>query len=53
MDFDHRDGATKIAEISNLAHSGSTKKLLVEIEKCDLVCSNCHRIRTRRRRMAA
>lgn len=26
--------------------SGSKKKILEEIEKCDLVCSNCHRVRT-------
>ncbi len=46
MDFDHRDPTTKTATIAKLIGNGSKKKLLEEIEKCDLVCSNCHRIRT-------
>jgi hypothetical protein len=48
MDFDHRDKKTKLASICSmtLLHSYSKKKILEEVEKCDLVCSNCHRIRT-------
>lgn len=46
MDFDHRDPTKKIAGISNLVKLNSKDKLFKEIEKCDLVCSNCHRIRT-------
>ena len=46
MDFDHRDPAQKVGTVSRLAHDGSIKKLQTEIEKCDLVCANCHRIRT-------
>jgi predicted HNH restriction endonuclease len=31
--------------------SGKTiEQVLRELEKCELVCSNCHRIRTHRRR---
>lgn len=47
LDFDHRDGTTKIAEISKMK-SGlySRQRILDEIAKCDLVCANCHRIRT-------
>ena len=45
MDFHHRDPSTKIACIGTLANSGSVASLLEEIEKCDLLCSNCHRIR--------
>jgi len=41
LDFHHRDPSKKEF---NLAHtSGITQKVLDEIEKCDLVCSNCHR----------
>lgn len=49
MDFDHRPDEEKFIEISHttLAQMGP------EIAKCDLVCANCHRIRTRRRQLAA
>ena len=48
MDFDHRPGTHKVANVAKLYwHSETT--LLEEIAKCDLVCSNCHRIRTRKR----
>lgn len=43
MDFDHRD---KTEKILNVGLSRSIKKTLEEIKKCDVVCSNCHRIRT-------
>lgn len=46
MDFDHRDPATKICNINELVSKrGSTKKLLEEIAKCDVLCACCHRIR--------
>ena len=47
MDFDHIIGE-KLENISHLINA-SWDRLLDEISKCDLVCSNCHRIRTRRR----
>ncbi len=51
MDFDHREGELKIDNVANLVASPhSMKKLLEEIAKCDLVCANCHRIRTHARR---
>lgn len=48
MDFDHRDPSTKIVEVSSLAKSAGTPwtKVLEEIAKCDLVCRNCHALRT-------
>lgn len=47
MEFDHRDPSTKYAEVGNLASSHwSIKRIDLEIAKCDLVCANCHRIRT-------
>lgn len=47
MDFDHVRGEKKF----NISKSGlwKWKYVLEEIEKCDLVCSNCHRIRTLKR----
>jgi len=51
MDFDHRDATTKINDVSVLCFikRASIKRILEEIAKCDLVCSNCHRDRTHRR----
>lgn len=48
MDFDHRDKELKSTEVAKLVDR-SAQKLLEEIEKCDLVCSNCHRERTHNR----
>ncbi len=45
MDFDHRDGATKLNNVGRFTLF-TKKKLLAEIAKCDVVCSNCHRERT-------
>lgn len=46
MDLDHRDPLQKLFNPSKLVNHGSLSKMLAEIEKCDVVCSNCHRIRT-------
>src|SRR5437879_13897911 len=44
-DFDHRDPDQKSFNIS--ARYGYTlDELKIEADKCDLVCANCHRIRT-------
>lgn len=45
LDFDHlRD---KKYNISRMVHDGfSVKAIKKEIEKCEVVCANCHRIRT-------
>ena len=51
MDFDHRDDTTKAYNVGSMfAHHYSRELIQSEIDKCDLVCSNCHRIRTRDRR---
>lgn len=47
MDFDHLDSSKKEMSISKMATSGRSKQdILREIAKCELVCSNCHRLRT-------
>jgi hypothetical protein len=51
FDWDHRPGEEKLFVISQTPR-GRTQ-LLSEIAKCDLVCSNCHRMRTHRRRLNA
>ncbi len=50
MDFDHRPGETKVAGVSKLCIKASAfDSILDEIDKCDLICSCCHRIRTYKR----
>jgi predicted HNH restriction endonuclease len=51
MDFDHRPGETKAFEISQMLGKVSMETLEAEIAKCDIVCANCHRIRTHRRKL--
>lgn len=56
MDFDHRPGEEKCFAIARSVdthfnlRTGPRPSLLLEIQKCDIVCSNCHRIRTYRKR---
>ena len=45
LDFDHLDRSTKIAPVSRLA-LGSLKKLFLEIRKCQVLCRNCHQIKS-------
>jgi pimeloyl-ACP methyl ester carboxylesterase len=47
LEFDHRDRATKTANIARLLQNFSSwAVILAEIEKCDVRCANCHRRRT-------
>jgi hypothetical protein len=52
MDFDHREGEEKLANVGYFAFS-TEAALGEEVAKCDVVCANCHRIRTWRRRRAS
>ena len=52
LDFDHVRGK-KFANISRMVQcSYSVEKLKEEIRKCEVRCSNCHRIKTHERRNA-
>ena len=43
LDFDHRDGADKAAEVMRLAKGAySWQRVSEEIAKCDVRCRNCH-----------
>ena len=52
MQFDHRDGTEKRYTVSQMISRAGTKTILAEVAKCDIVCANCHRDRTYRRRIA-
>ena len=48
LDFDHLK--YKKYNVSRMIHDGfSWKAIKKEIEKCEVVCANCHRIRTHHR----
>ena len=47
MDLDHVRGI-KINNISDMGNY-SRAKVLEELEKCEVVCANCHRVRTKKR----
>ena len=50
LEFDHRDPASKRFNISSWRLSTiSLQDLKDEIDKCDVVCANCHRVRTAER----
>jgi len=54
MQFDHRDASIKKAAVALLVQQTcSLETLQKEIEKCDLVCANCHAVRTHLRRKDA
>lgn len=44
LEFDHR--GDKEYNVSHLINMGRETAAYKEIEKCDIVCANCHRIRT-------
>lgn len=47
LDFDHLPGHDKVNNIAVLCARGNTWETIKrEIDKCEVVCSNCHRIRT-------
>ena len=49
LDFDHRDGSQKRADVSQMI-SAPLNEMLTEVAKCDVRCANCHRIKTKERR---
>jgi len=43
LEFHHLDSSKKDFGISNRGYTRSWKKIREEIEKCELLCANCHR----------
>ena len=50
MEFDHVRGEKLFSVGIRVSYKMET--VLAEIAKCDLVCANCHKIRTHERRRA-
>lgn len=46
MDFDHVKGEKLYAVSELVLRAWSFEKIQEEIDKCELVCANCHRLRT-------
>jgi hypothetical protein len=49
MQFDHRPGELKLFVIGAKGPYQTIINLLAEIAKCDVVCANCHCVRTYQR----
>ena len=45
LDFDHSRG-NKVSNIGQMLDYFTIEDILKEVAKCDIVCSNCHRVRT-------
>lgn len=50
MQFDHI-GEDKVANVSRLLRTHGWPEIEKEIAKCEVVCANCHAIRTHNRKM--
>lgn len=55
MDFDHVKGEKlfDIASYTKFSSSMKWQRIQDEIDKCELVCANCHRLRTEERSLPA
>lgn len=45
MEYDHIED-NKIRSVAKITSNGSMDQVIKEITKCDLICSNCHKVRT-------
>lgn len=46
LDLDHRNPATKVGNVSRLLRFAPWPVVLEELAKCDVLCANCHRVKT-------
>ncbi len=54
LQFDHLPGFEKFKAVANMSQGGySVTRIQLEIDKCEVVCANCHTIRTHERRLYA
>lgn len=50
LEFDHLPGTEKLFNIGEKVASYAIERIWAEIAKCEVVCANCHAIRTAARR---
>jgi hypothetical protein len=46
MQWDHLPGSDKVGDLGTLWRRHNKDLILAEIAKCELVCANCHAVRT-------
>lgn len=46
MDADHRDPDIRLFSLSRANANISISEFFSELDKCDIICANCHRLRT-------
>lgn len=46
LEFDHIDPTTKLFNLATGLHSKAWDIVLTELEKCQLLCVDCHKIKT-------
>lgn len=49
LHVDHLDGTTKAGNVAAFLSKGTLDDLRAELAKCEVVCANCHHIRTKGR----
>lgn len=49
LDYDHLPGTVKKYNVGEMVRHAPWDVILEEIEKCEVVCANCHRVRTWKR----
>lgn len=50
LDFDHVVGEKEFGVLQGVRQGFSWDRIMAEVAKCEIVCANCHRVRTRQRR---
>ncbi len=48
LDFNHKDPKQKVQRIAAM-YTYTLEKIMAELEKCEILCANCHRLRTMKR----
>lgn len=49
LEFDHKPGFQKIDNVYRVLRTYGEEAAWREVKKCDVVCANCHKIRTYQR----